>query len=115
MRNIYPHPGAPPMNSASCRCRCWIITNQLGRRNLIPEQTKYYLGKKYNLEKRQDLGHGNQKSGGQNDLPKRKTADRLATQHKVSEKTIKRDGKYAEAVGREWLKTQSSSLAGLRT
>jgi len=26
------------------------LTNQLGRRNLDPEQVKYYLGKKYNLE-----------------------------------------------------------------
>jgi len=73
----------------------WIVSNQLGRRNLTPEQTLYYLGKKYNLEK--TAGHG-AKSGGQNDPQKHKTADRLAAQHKVSGKTIKRGGKYAEAV-----------------
>src|SRR5262249_10157312 len=31
----------------------WIINNQLGRRNLTPEQQSYLRGKRYNLEKKQ--------------------------------------------------------------
>src|SRR5687768_14452452 len=29
----------------------WMITNQLGRRNLPPNQTSYYRGKQYELQK----------------------------------------------------------------
>jgi hypothetical protein len=43
------------------------------------------------------VGHGS-KTAGQNDPQKRDTAERLAAQHKVSGKTVKPDGKYAEAV-----------------
>ena len=47
----------------------WICKNQLGRRNLTPEQKKYLIGKQYEAEK---LGRGgdrkseNAKSKGQN-------------------------------------------------
>jgi hypothetical protein len=34
----------------------WIIKNQLGRRNLAPEQKSYLHGKFFNLEKHQDAG-----------------------------------------------------------
>jgi len=74
----------------------WIDANQLGRRNLTSDQMSLLRGRRYNRAKRQDGGHGNQKSGDQNDTPK--TADRLAKQHGVSAPTIKRDGKFAEAV-----------------
>ena len=30
----------------------WIIANQLGRRNLTPEQKSYLRGKRYQLEKK---------------------------------------------------------------
>jgi hypothetical protein len=32
--------------------KAWILTNQLGRRNLRPEQAAYLRGKRYELEKR---------------------------------------------------------------
>jgi hypothetical protein len=54
----------------------WIIDNQLGRRNLTRDQWETLLGRLYNREKRQDGGHGNQKSDRQNDGPN--TAERLA-------------------------------------
>lgn len=38
----------------------WICRNQLGRRNLTPEQKKYLIGKQYEAEK-QSMG-GNRKS-----------------------------------------------------
>lgn len=73
------------------------INNQLGRRNLTPEQASYLRGQRYNREKRQDGGHGDQKSGGQNVRPKL-AADRLASEYGVNERTIRRDGEFATAV-----------------
>lgn len=79
----------------------WIIENQLGRRNLHPDQASYLRGKRYNGEKKdhgfQDAGPGRGKTMDQND-PLFSTADRLATEYKVSAPTIKRDGQYAAAV-----------------
>ena len=71
----------------------WIINNQLGRRNLSPEQASYLRGKRYNLEK--TAGHGAKSahhSEGQH------TAEKLAAEYKVSRATIERDGQFAEAV-----------------
>jgi hypothetical protein len=31
--------------------KAWMIANQLGRRNLSPEQMSYYRGEQYNLQK----------------------------------------------------------------
>jgi len=50
-----------------------------------------------NAEKRQDGGHGDQKSVSQNDKPAN-THERLAEEYKVSPATITRDGNYAAAV-----------------
>jgi phage N-6-adenine-methyltransferase len=74
----------------------WIIDNQLGRRNLNPEQMSLLRGQRYNRTKRQDGGHGDQKSGYQIDTPN--TAAVLASQYGVSAPTIKRDGQFAQAV-----------------
>jgi len=64
--------------------------------NLHPDQASYLRGKRYNAEK-QDKG-GDRKSKDQNDPLPESTADRLATEYKVSAPTIKRDGNYAAAV-----------------
>jgi|APSaa5957512622_1039677.scaffolds.fasta_scaffold37803_2 hypothetical protein len=72
----------------------WIISNQLGRRNVTPEEASYLRGKRYNAEK--TAGHGD-KSAHQNDGQKH-TADRLAAEHNVSKATIERDGKFATQV-----------------
>lgn len=81
----------------------WIINNQLGRRNLHPDQASYLRGKRYNLEKSSTPNpHGvGGKSGkivGGNSCPQQKTADKLAAEYKVSPRTIKNDGQYANAV-----------------
>jgi N6-adenosine-specific RNA methylase IME4 len=74
----------------------WIINNQLGRRNVTPEQASYLRGKRYNMEPKSP--------GERNDLtsdhfdPRLPVADRLAEEFKVSPATIKRDGKFAAAV-----------------
>ena len=65
----------------------WICKNQLGRRNLSPEQKRYLLGKQYESEKKAEkIFHGNQytlakKSGGDhgdNHHSGKKTCDRIA-------------------------------------
>src|SRR5262249_51368673 len=67
---------------------------QLARRNLSPAAESYLRGKRYLQAKRQgtrtDLtsGHSDQKSA----------AERLGDELKVGERTIRRDGKFAEAV-----------------
>ncbi len=73
----------------------WIDTNQLGRRNLTPDQASLLRGRRYNRTK--TVGHG-AKTGYQNDTQNIQTAERLATQHGVSAPTIKRDGQFARAV-----------------
>jgi phage N-6-adenine-methyltransferase len=86
----------------------WIDRNQLGRRNLDARQMSLLRGRRYNRTKRSDGGHGDQKSGGQNVRPN--AAESLAAEHGVDEKTIRRDGKFAEAV--ETLGIEREIVAG---
>jgi phage N-6-adenine-methyltransferase len=74
----------------------WIDRNQLGRRNLTPEQMSLLRGRRYNRLKRQDGGHGDQKSGGNFCTPN--VAENLASQHGVSARTIKNDGQFANDI-----------------
>ncbi|MDV3002600.1 MAG: hypothetical protein N5P05_004255 (plasmid) [Chroococcopsis gigantea SAG 12.99] len=78
----------------------WIIANQLSRRNLSPFYLSYFRGKYYNREKSQ--GERSDLTSGQNvqklDKQELTTAQNIATLHGVNEKTIRRDGKYAEAI-----------------
>ena len=71
----------------------WICRNQLGRRNLSPEQKRYLLGKQYEAEKKAaKIFRGNQytlakKSGGAHDdnhHSGKKTCDRIAEENGVS-------------------------------
>jgi N6-adenosine-specific RNA methylase IME4 len=64
----------------------WMIANQLGRRNLTPDQFTILLGKRYNAQK--ETRGGNRRSKGQSDPLN--TASTLARQHGVSAKTVKR-------------------------
>ncbi len=70
----------------------WIDKNQLGRRNLTPDQMSLLRGRRYNRAKKQ--GERTDLTLDQNDT-KLHTADRLAKEHGVSPATIKRDGKIA--------------------
>lgn len=78
----------------------WVIDNQLKtRRNLTDAQRAYLIGKDYLLAKQP---HGGQvpnieKGIGQNGLSL-STAAAVAEKHGVSENTVKRDAKFAEAV-----------------
>jgi len=76
----------------------WIINNQLGRRNLTPEEISYLRGQRYKEEKKQ--GQRTDLTYGQNGhkLEESKTAIKLAKEFKVGENTIKRDAIFAESV-----------------
>jgi len=71
----------------------WIDSNQLGRRNLTPDQMKLIRGRRYNRMKKRE---GRPSKLDQNDLVSGETAEVLSKQHGVSPATIKRDGKAAE-------------------
>jgi N6-adenosine-specific RNA methylase IME4 len=75
----------------------WIDMNQLGRRNLTPDQMRLLRGRRYNRLKNPQ--GGDHRSKGQN-VPLINTAETLAGQHGVTEKTIKRDGNFYEEVER---------------
>jgi hypothetical protein len=89
----------------------WMITNQLGKRNLTEEQKSYYRGLQYRTEKSKTKNISNLKQfqvEGEKVSPSGKTSERLAEQYKVSEKTIKNDEKYAE--GLEKITAQNTEL-----
>jgi len=73
----------------------WIDRNQLGRRNLDPRAMSLLRGRRYNRAKKQ--GERTDLTSGQN-VQKSTAAERLAAEHGVNEKTIRRDGDFAEAV-----------------
>ena len=78
----------------------WMDANQLGRRNLPPDAFKLSLGRLYNSTKKARGGdYTSEKAIGQND-PKLNTAANLAAEHSVSEKTVKRAGKFADEVAK---------------
>ncbi len=83
----------------------WICKNQLGRRNLTPEQKKYLIGKQYSAEKRAESFHGNQyttqESGGyQNDNHQKseKTYKRIARENGVGAAYIHRAERFANGI-----------------
>lgn len=73
----------------------WVLKHQLGRRNLSPEALSYLRGRLYIGAKRQ--GARTDLTSGQS-AQKSTTAGQLAAQHKVDEKTIRRDAKFAEEI-----------------
>ncbi|MDW7696036.1 hypothetical protein R9208_29555 [Flammeovirgaceae bacterium SG7u.132] len=79
--------------------REYMIDNQLGRRNLTPEQASYLRGLKYNNEKKEKGKYERAEQKGQNvPFDSGTTSGKLAKEFNVSEKTIKRDALYAEGL-----------------
>ena len=75
----------------------WMDANQLGRRNLTRDQFTLLIGRRYNRVKKAHGGdRKSEESSGQNDHLK--TAESLATDYGVTERTVRRAGQYAEAV-----------------
>lgn len=85
----------------------WICKNQLGRRNLTPQQKKYLIGQRYAAEKHVTFDLGNQytlppcESGVvQNEPPQNThgTRSRIATETNTSESYVMRADWYAQGV-----------------
>ena len=86
----------------------WICRNQLGRRNLTPEQKRYLVGKQYKAEKASHGAEGEFRgnqytevlvSPQNEDLPKtEKTSERIAKENGTSKSYVERAEKYADGV-----------------
>lgn len=78
----------------------WMDANQLGRRNLTPDNFRWILGRRYNRTKKaaSDGGKGTPKATVDQNDPRSTTATKLAKEHGVGEATVKRAGKFAEEV-----------------
>ena len=84
----------------------WICKNQLGRRNLTPEQKKFLIGKQAEAEKRIKSFHGNQytlasESGlvqNEPDRTKHGSRSKVAAEHGTSESYVYRAEQFAKGV-----------------
>jgi hypothetical protein len=90
----YPFPVVEKDFASKDEVRAYIISTQLGRRNLSPAAESYLRGKRYLETKKQ--GARSDKTSGQSD--QKTTAEKLGEEFKVGEKTIRRDARFAEAV-----------------
>ena len=81
----------------------WICKNQLGRRNLIPEQKYYLMGKQYEAEK---AAHGGDRKSSDaessslkaNLIDNSKTCDRIAEENGVSRASVLRASHYTRGI-----------------
>lgn len=71
----------------------WMVRNQLGKRNITEETKSYLRGLQYRREKGRQGGDKRSQTA-----TSTSTSERLAQEHKVSEKTIKRDEQFADAI-----------------
>lgn len=84
----------------------WMCNNQLGRRNLTPENKKYLVGKKYDAEKNRngafDGFRGNQYKkvvvGQIDQLPKMSTRQRVAEETGTTDGYVKHADEFARGV-----------------
>ena len=81
----------------------WICRNQLGRRNLTPEQKKYLIGKQYEAEK---AGYGGDRKSASaksscqlgNLIDSQKTCERIAKENGISSRSVFRAEAFSKAV-----------------
>ena len=91
--------------------RDFMINNQLGRRNLTPEQTSYLRGLKYRNE-RQTAGRPIQDENTEEQNIAQRTQDRLAQEFNVSPRTIHRDREYSEGIDKLTSDLKQEVLSG---
>ena len=77
----------------------WIIDKQYGRRNLTPNEIKYYRGYKFNNLK------------GSNNIEKSEGLQELAKQEGVTDRTLRRDGEYQRGVAKLDTETKKKVLS----
>lgn len=79
----------------------WMDANQLGRRNLTRDQFTLLIGRRYNRVKKAvgaPVGNSNAANQIGQIVHIERTAETLATDYGVTERTVRRAGQYAEAV-----------------
>lgn len=76
----------------------WMDRNQLGRRNLSKQDYKLLLGRRYNRAKKTMVEAGASK--GQNAPSSERTSAKIAKEHGVDEKTVRRAAKFQEAAAK---------------
>jgi len=76
----------------------WMLAHQLGRRNLTPEQVSYLRGKQYQAQRGDKKDNLVQNKPNGNSFRSDDTAKALATEHKVTDRTIRNDSSFATAV-----------------
>ena len=76
--------------------KLWMIKHQGGRRQWTEREIDYYMGMRYELEKKQ--GQRRDVTCGQSDHKFSRTAHVIAHEHQVSEKTVRRNATFAQAV-----------------
>lgn len=81
----------------------YMIKIQLGRRNLTQEEISYYRGLRYENEKQKSANIQNLKQNlSEKDILSSSvnTAEKLAGEYGINEKTIKRDAKYSKGLNK---------------
>ena len=84
----------------------WICCNQLGRRNLTPQQKKYLIGQRYEAEKLTTNFNGNRFtlvdesrcSQNGNTYKAERTCERIARENNISKNTVLRAESFAKGV-----------------
>lgn len=79
----------------------WMIDNQLARRNLTDSQRRYFIGKRYEEEKKVQGGTGaNQfeKEQRGHSVQSAKTAEKIAKDNNTSDRTVRRNADYSKAI-----------------
>jgi N6-adenosine-specific RNA methylase IME4 len=77
----------------------WIDRNQLGRRNLHPDQFALLVGRRYNRAKK--VNGGDRKSEAAKSVHQfdgLNTAERIARDHGIGQATVERAGRFADAI-----------------
>jgi len=88
----------------------WMVSNQLARRNLTSEERSYFRGKKYLTMKQAEpfktatVGHSVP--------PGDRASELIAESQGVSERTVRRDAKFAQGVDTLPAKQKTEVLAG---
>lgn len=84
----------------------WICRNQLGRRNLTPQQKKYLIGQRYEAEKQTDSFRGNQYTSADesgcaqsgHSQKSERTCEKIARENNISKNSVRRAEHYAKGV-----------------
>ena len=87
----------------------WIDRNQLARRNLTADAFKLAMGRRYNRKKKgipnPDGENQYREVSGQN-VHQPNTAETIAQEYGVTERTVRRAGKFAEEIEADYRRSQ---------